>query len=115
MELTVMERITLMSVLPRQGNFLELTILRTLREKLEFSEEELEKGQIVITPLADGRTNWISKAPDKVIKDCNISEPAEVIITIQLKNLDKEKTLRPEHISLYEKFVLAKESPPADG
>jgi len=115
MELTVQERINLMDILPRQGNFVELKIVRNLREELDFSEEELQKGEITIVPLTDGRANWVSKAPNKVVKDCNITELAEGIILTALKTLDEQKKLRAAHLTLYEKFVLAKEEPPKEG
>ena len=40
MELTVKERIALMDALPREGNFADLKIVRTLQDSLSFSEEE---------------------------------------------------------------------------
>lgn len=42
MELSIMERIKLLEVLPQQGDLLTLKILRKLRESLSFSEEELK-------------------------------------------------------------------------
>jgi len=42
MELTILERIKLLEVLPPQGDLLTLKILRKLRETLSFSEEELK-------------------------------------------------------------------------
>jgi len=115
MKLTVQERINLMDILPKQGNFVELKIARNQREELDFSEEELQRGEITIVPLPDGRVNWVSKAPNKVVKDCKITELAENIILTELKNLDKQKKLRAAHLTLYEKFVLAKEEPPEEG
>lgn len=115
MKLTVQERFSLMDILPKQSNFVELKILRTLREELDFSEEELQKGKISITPLQDGHATWICEKPTDVINDCKISELAEGIILTQLKDLDMQKKLLPVQMTLYEKFVLAKEKPSASG
>lgn len=42
MELTILERIKLLEVLPKEGDLLTLKILRKLRESLSFSEDELK-------------------------------------------------------------------------
>lgn len=41
MELTIIERLKLLEVLPKEGDLLTLKILRKLRESLSFSEDEL--------------------------------------------------------------------------
>lgn len=42
MKLTIIERLKLLDLLPREGNRLNLKIMRKLRESLSFSEEELK-------------------------------------------------------------------------
>lgn len=100
MELQVGERLVLLSVLPQEGDFTTLKIVRELRESLSFTEDEhktydfKQEGNFVI---------W-NKEKD-VSKDVHIGEKANDIIVAALKKLNEEKKLRDEHFSLYEKFV----------
>jgi hypothetical protein len=117
MQLTVFERLTLLNILPREGNFLTLKILREMRENLSFSEEEhkmlqfknagdkVKEDSDEVVP--EGKVLW-NMAGD-VVKDVGFGEKATDIIVERLKTLDKEKKLTDAHFSLYEKFVLGKE------
>ena len=116
MQLTVFERLTLLNILPREGNFLTLKIIREMREGLSFSEEEhkvlqfkkagdkviLEDGTEGVVP--EGKVVW-NMAGD-LVKDVGFGEKATDIVVERLKALDKEKKLTDAHFSLYEKFVL---------
>lgn len=100
MELQVGERLVLLSVLPQEGDFTTLKIIRELRESLSFTEEEhktynfKQEGNLVI---------W-NKEKD-VSKEVKVGEKANDIIVEALKKLNDERKLRDEHFSLYEKFV----------
>ena len=47
-ELTLAERISLLSILPQEANFATLKIMRTLKEGLSFSEEEHKDYEIKV-------------------------------------------------------------------
>ena len=100
MELLAGERLVLLSVLPKEGNFTTIKVVRELREGLSFNEEEhkvyafKQEGDFVI---------W-NKEKDTP-KEVKIGEKANDIIKEALKKLNEEKKLRDEHIGLYEKFV----------
>ena len=100
MELQIGERLVLISVLPQEGDFTTLKIVRELRESLSFTEEEhktyefKQEGNFVI---------W-NKEKD-VAKEVKIGEKANDVIVEALKKLNEEKKLRDEHFNLYEKFV----------
>lgn len=104
MELTVLERLVLSNLLPKEGNFTNLKLVRQLKEALSFDELENKKLSFV----QDGdQIRWNEKA--KVVKNFEIGEKMLELIADSLKKLDKEEKLRDEHFSLYEKFV---EKPP---
>ena len=100
MELNVFERIILLNVLPREGNFATLKILRQLRENLSFDEAE---NKALAFREENGRVQWKSDG-DKP-KEVEIGEKATDIVVETLKELDKQRKLTDEHFSLYEKFI----------
>jgi len=100
MKLEVRERLVLLSILPEQGNFITLKVVRKLRESLSFSEEELKTYKFV---QEEGRVSWDDKAEQSKLVE--IGTQAKIIIQDALKKLDEEKKLKDEHYTLYEKFV----------
>jgi len=101
MKLDVSERINLLSILPQEGSFLTLKIVRELRENLSFTEEEHKKFQF--KNLSDNRISWNTKEAKE--NNIEIGKKAESIIREKLEELDEQKKLKNEHFTLYEKFV----------
>jgi len=100
MELSVFDRLILLNILPKEGDFTTLKIVRKLREDLSFSEDEhkaLEFNQ------DGGNVQW--KQAGDVPKDITIGEKATDLIADVLKKLDKEKKLQEQHLTLFERFV----------
>ena len=100
MLLGIKDRIWLMTILPQETNFVLLKIIRTLRQDLSFSEDEIKEFDI--KPDEKG-VNW-NPANEKE-KDINIGEMATQIIVKQLHDLDKAEKLTENHLSLWEKFI----------
>jgi hypothetical protein len=102
MILDVLERLVLLSILPKEGDFTTLKIVRKLREDLSFTEEEhavlkfedVENG---------GGVKWNYTAEDS--KEIQIGEKASDVISKVLEKLSSDKKLGEHHLSLYEKFV----------
>jgi len=104
-ELTVLERLVLLNVLPREGDFTTIKLMRRLRESLSFDEEELKKIELV----QDGdQTRWNEEASRSILKPIQIGEKMTDIVHDALKKLNDEKKLTDQHFSLYEKFVVNK-------
>jgi hypothetical protein len=102
MELNIAERLTLLGILPKEGNFVTLKILRQLREELSFSEEEMKKYTI----KQDGeQITWDSVKDKAEPKDVKVGGEATSIIVKVLQELDKAEKLSGNHITLYEKFI----------
>jgi len=94
-----MERLVLLSILPKEGDFTNLKIIRKLRESLSFSEEENKK--LNFKQGAGGIINWDANFE----KDIHTGEKANDVIVEALKALNDQKKLTNDHYSLYEKFV----------
>ncbi len=100
MQLDVMERLVLLSILPREGNFTTLKLMRKLREDLSFSEEE---HKLLMFVQEGDRVKWNLQAG--VMKDFDFGDVVNGIIVNQLKKLDKENKLSDDSFTLYEKFI----------
>ena len=102
MELNVLERITVLGILPAEGSFATLKIVRDLKGALSFSEDELKDLELKeITET--GQITWKQEV-DKP-KEVEIGEKATDIIVEALEKLDKEKKLTEQYMTVYEKFV----------
>jgi len=102
MKLNVLERLVVLSVLPAEGDYITLKILRELRESLSFSEEEVKLMNI----KNDGATTtWDTKAEPPEGKEVNIGDVAKKIISDALAKLDREKKLKDIQLGIYEKFI----------
>ncbi len=102
MKLDVRERLILLSILPAEGNFITLKVVRKLRESLSFNEEELKTYRFV---QEEQRVTWDDKAEQS--KLIEIGTQAKIIIQNELKKLNDADPpkLRDEHYSIYEKFI----------
>jgi hypothetical protein len=102
MQLTVFERLILMSILPGEGNFVTLKIAHQLKQNLSFDEDEIKRYKF-IQDMEKGSVVW-DQSVDQM-RDISIGEKAADLITDALKKLDKDSKLKEQHFGLYEKFV----------
>ena len=101
MDLSVVERLVLLNLLPQEGSYINLKLLRTAREELSFSDEEV--GILNFVQEGD-QVRWNMEAD--VIKDVTIGEVVTLMIVDSLKKLDGEGKLKNDHFSLFEKFCV---------
>ncbi|KKL71579.1 hypothetical protein LCGC14_2093500 [marine sediment metagenome] len=107
MKLTVEERIVAIEILPKEGDFLTLKILRELREALGLNEQEKKKFGIKVVSQRNGTADisWEVNGEAEVL----LTEDKLELIRLPLRALEGQKILTEAHITLYEKFVIAKE------
>ena len=98
--LTVFERLSLMPLLPHEGNYVTLTLIRNLTQKLGLKDEEFRKYDI---KEADGKVSWNASLDTGT--EISLGEKETDVINQILTALDKENKLKQEQYSLYEKFV----------
>lgn len=104
--LTVLERLVLLNVLPKEGNFTTIKLLRKLRENLSFDEAENKALNFV----QDGdQVTWDVDEAAKITRHIQIGEKMTDLIHDALKKLNDEKKLTDQHLSLYERFVANRE------
>jgi len=119
MKLNLMERFTVLQILPTEGNFATLNIVRKLQEALAPTEDEYtefgikgpgeefieEDGTVTIIP--EDKTRWNTVGAEE--REIEVGEKASDIVVEALNKLDKEKKLTPQHLTVYEKFVKNKD------
>ena len=102
MKLNLTERFTLLGLLPAQGDFSTLKIMRKFREDLSTTEDEIKAFGIV--QIGD-QVKWNPKFAENEV-EILIGEMAMSIIEKLLKDLDDTKKLANQHFTLYEKFIV---------
>jgi hypothetical protein len=117
--LSVQDRLTLLTILPSEGNFATLRIVQKLKWALSLSEAEAQDvklrsaGEVVpedddLPPqkqrrVADGAVSWLLAAdPQKRFK---FGPATLTIIREALTKLEAAGKLREQHMTLYEQFV----------
>jgi len=100
MKLNVFERLVLLPILPAEGDFLTLKIMRELKESLSMSQTDLDEFEV---KQAGEQVTWNEKGNEE--REIEIGEKATEIVIDSLKKLDKEKKLTDRHFTVYEKFV----------
>ena len=100
MELTVMDRLALLSVVPTEGvRMKDLRIANGLRRRIGFTEEEharLEFREV------EGRLKW--DEDEDVPTEIQIGARGTVIIKDTLLKLDEEEKLTVDHVDIWELF-----------
>jgi hypothetical protein len=101
-KLNMLERLTVISLLPKETNFANWKIINDLKNQLSPTEKELT----ILNPQTaenGGLTgNW-DAVPEKEI---TFGEVTEKMVVDALKELDENGKLLAEHLSLYEKFIV---------
>jgi len=133
MKLEVHERIILQSILPQEGDYITLKLVRKLRETLSFNEKEItdiefkyhwrcpkcEKVEVAAETLKctdcdiymkpAGSVSWDESKASKFIKDVHMGDKMLALCETTLKKLSDDGKLTEQHISLYEKFNKAED------
>lgn len=98
MDLLIYDRLVLLSILPKDGNLVTMRVVRTLNERLGFTEEEIAKHNI--KEHENGNVTWDEGEP----KPIEIGAKAREIIVNALNELDTQKKVEPKHLPLFDKF-----------
>ena len=129
MKLLVHERLLLLNILPQEGSFVTLKLLRKLRETLSFNEKEIAEinfknhwrcpeckgvelsAQVIkcqtcgIPMLPAGQVTWDEEKALDIVKDIHMGRSMEELCAATLRQLSDSNKLTELHMSLYEKFV----------
>jgi len=123
----------LMNILPQQGDFVALKLVRKLRESLSFSEKEIEQinfkphwrcpqcqkvevsAQVIkcencgVYMQPAGQVTWDEEKAKDAIKEIHMGRAMHGLCVSTLKKLSDEQKLTEQHMSIYEKFVEGEE------
>jgi len=96
MELNIKNRLLLTtSLLPREGNIINLTLARDIRQKVELTQAEIKKYGV--KPNESGGLKWDEKGWMKKVQFTN----AEIeLLKTQVNNLDKQQKINSELLDL---------------
>ncbi len=97
-EFVVEERLTMLNLLPPEGNLITMKIVHELRQALGFSDEEFTALDF---KQENGRLMWKEGTGPKEVK---VGVKAASIVHDELAKLDKGGTLKEAHLTLCEKF-----------
>ena len=98
--LTVVDRVILLNVLPKEGNMITLLSLRDLKAELVFSEAENEALGV---RMEDGNLMWNKDAEQE--KAVEINGTMTKIIVEALLDMDKKGKLNEAMIDTCQKFI----------
>ena len=98
MNLTVLERLLLLNILPAEGDLITLRIVRDLRSDLSFTEEEHAELQF---KTEQERTTWNNTVPEKEIP---LGKKARQLIEDALNARIEQKNLHQDYLTLCDKF-----------
>ncbi len=106
-ELTLLERISLPSVLPKEATYNELVINRDINLKVNPTQSEILKYKIESVALGSNSVGlkW-DEAGTKVKFKIEFTKLELNAIILGLKKLDNEKKLTSDLVTLYEKFCV---------
>lgn len=99
MELNTIERIGIINILPRTGNYITLKLCESIKSKVNLTESEKIEIEYVET---NGNAMWNQKGQEK--KPIELSDTEIIIIKSELNKLDQTSSLPVELITLYEIF-----------
>ena len=103
MQLTILERVLLLNVLPVEGNIITLRIIQDLRRNLAPTEEEIKKVNL----RQEGtQIRWDD---EKYTADVPVGEKATDTVVAALVKMNSDNKLTEQFIPLYERFVEKKE------
>ena len=118
MNLTIGERFAIAGILPTEGNFVDMTVARNLRTRLDLTEKEGERFGLDHI-IQDGVSAWRQPPPKDDIDvepldivsflerdtEIELGDHAVTMIVKQLGALNDNNTLGEQHVTLYQRFI----------
>ena len=107
MTLSVVERMTVLGIIPKDGSFTTLKIITDLQDTLGFTEEE--HAVLQFRPVEGGQPGEIRWNTGVEDKDFDVGPKAVEMIVQALEKLNKEEKLTMQTFPLYKRFVIGDE------
>jgi len=101
-KLTLGDRFAVLGILPAEGNFATLKVVRKLREQMSLTEVEIKEQNV---RQEDDQIKWDD---GEKTTEMEFGEFGTEMIKNALEKLDKENKLEDKHFAIYEQFVEGK-------
>jgi hypothetical protein len=99
MKLNILQRILIFSILPNEGTLLTMKTLRGLKNKITFSEQEVNGYNLRID---QGKYTWDSTKDSDI--EFEVTDGEKILIVDGLKELDKQGKITEQYLNLCELF-----------
>jgi hypothetical protein len=100
MKLSIKQRLILINLLPKKGDFVLLTVKQDLYDKIKISQEDIKLAEIKSTEKG---LSWNTEKDFEI--EIEISELEHEMVKTILKKLDEEKELTDDTVDLYKLFI----------
>jgi hypothetical protein len=104
--LEIGERFIVLQLLPEKANFVNMKLIRELKEALAPTTEEAEA--IDLKQTDEGHLQWNNEKAKEVVAEIGFDPKALVMVIDALETLNKAEELEEKHFSVFEKFVQVK-------
>lgn len=101
MKLKLSDKYFILSILPQKGNFLNLLLIKEIKEKINLTEEVVDKYNIKVN---GGKVLW-DKSFDEDEFEIEFPDSEKHLIKSELITLDKNSELTPQLMNIYQKFT----------
>ena len=95
----IIDRILIESILPHEGNYTDLIVIKDIKSKVSLTQDEIIKYEV--KSLENGTIEWKNEGYDEEIK---FSELEKSIIKKALEKLNSENKLNFQLLNIYELF-----------
>ena len=98
--LTIGDRFTILGMVPQEGNFATLKLLRKMRENLSLTQEEIKEYDV---KQVGNDIKWANSVKTTEMEFCDYDTK---LIQDELAKLEKDKKLKDDlHYNIYEQFM----------
>jgi len=102
--LEIGERLALTSLLPKEGNFLTLRIVKSITEKVNLKDAEIKEWNVKAGESSPGVTTFSWSQDTNTETEIEFSEAETDLLRKELNKLDHQNKLTFSNISAFEKF-----------
>lgn len=95
MELSIGDRITLLNLLPNEGDLVTITVTRDIANKLNFNQDEIQKCEL---KFEKNSYRWNTEKSFLISVD--FTEREKEILKGQVEKLDSEKKINVQNLDI---------------
>ena len=105
MKLEIHERIALLELLPKQGDYAGLQALRKAREILSFAQDEIDFYELSLGD--DNQWHWDGVKASQRVLDAPLEQFVVEKVRERLSEMNDKQAMTDMFASLYEKFIIS--------